>query len=77
MRAHIIIEHAGFKVEDFGFGLTIYNRNTNQDVWLQGEDASLCRDELIDLLADHEMPNTRASRFTKAQILDHVLGVYF
>ena len=77
MKSYILIDYAGFCVEDFGFGMKISDTCTNKDIWLQGDDANLCRDELVDLLADNETDGTRANRFSKAQIMNDVLGVYF
>lgn len=76
----IIIDcHAGYKITSFhnGGAYEIEQEATGNTVFIQGDDASLFRDEYDDLYADLNKPNTRASRFTWRQLLDTMCGCYF
>lgn len=79
MRGIVIEQGDGYRVESFGNGLsyTITQEATGNDVFIQGDDASMWRDEYDGLYADHSKPNTRASRFTWRQLLDTMCGPYF
>ena len=78
----MFLRYGRYLVKDSGFGLEIrpvmFDPNeSTKTVWLSGDDATLCRDELADLFADLDKPGTRASRFTPDQLADEILAVYF
>lgn len=76
----VVIERGdGYTVTSFGNGLSylIKRESDGKEVFLQGEDATLWRDDYDQQYADHDKPNTRASRFTWRELMDELCGAYF
>lgn len=79
MKTVIIDQNEGYTIESHGNGLAyaITRESDGASVFIQGDDASMFRDEYDDLSIDHNSPNTRASRFTWRELLDTMCGSYF
>lgn len=79
MRVICIESGHGYTIDSHGNGLAyaITKDATNESVFIQGDDATMWRAEYDDLWADTAKPNTRASRFTWAELLDQMCGAYF
>jgi hypothetical protein len=79
MQKVIIDQGEGYKVESHGNGVAylITRERDGAEQFIQGDDATLFRDEYDDLSIDHNSPDTRASRFTWRELLDGMCGVYF
>lgn len=73
----IALTYGNYQVTNQGYGLLIRQTRTGNEKFLQGDDAVMCHDELTDLFADHSEPNTRASRFSEAELAEQILGMYF
>jgi hypothetical protein len=79
MKKVIIDQGEGYTVESHGNGVAylITRERDGAERFIQGDDATLFRDEYDDLSKDQVIANTRASRFTWRELLDGMCGVYF
>ena len=76
----IVIEQgAGYRVTSFwnGQSYLIRKEATQEEIYIQDEEAQMWRDEYNELSTDHTQEGTRASRFSWRELLDTMCGPYF